>query len=65
MAASTARVQVSNCNQLSDYTVRLQLYRMISENKAANAPVTFEEIIMVMINNIISRVVDHHTYFLV
>ena len=29
--------------------VRLQLYRMISENKAANAPIRIEEFVMVMI----------------
>ena len=31
-------------------TVRLQLYRMISVNEAANAPIIFEEFVMVMIN---------------
>ena len=31
LAASTVRLQVSNYSQLSDYTIRLQLYRMISE----------------------------------
>ena len=30
--------------------VRLQLYRMISENEAADAPITFEEIVVVIIN---------------
>ena len=33
-------------------TVRLQLYRMISKkNEGANAPIIFEEFVMVMINN--------------
>ena len=32
-----------------DYTVLLQLYRMIKEKKAANALITFEEIVMDMI----------------
>ena len=31
LAASTVWLQVSNYSQLSDYTVRLQLYRMINE----------------------------------
>ena len=31
LAASTVRLQVSDYSQLSDYTVRLQLYRMTSE----------------------------------
>ena len=31
LAASTVRLQVSDYSQPSDYTVRLQLYRMISE----------------------------------
>ena len=31
LAASTVRLQVSDYSQLSDYTIRLQLYRMISE----------------------------------
>ena len=30
-------------------TVRLQLYRRISKNEGANAPITFEEIVMVVI----------------
>ena len=38
-------------------TVRLQLYRMISENGAADAPITFEEIVMVMIMDVISYLV--------
>ena len=32
LAASTVRSQVSVYSQASDYTVRLQLYIMISEN---------------------------------
>ena len=35
------------------------------ENNARNAPITFAEIVMVMINNKISYVVDKYTYFLV
>ena len=31
LAASTVRFQVSNYSKLSDYTVRLQLHKMISE----------------------------------
>ena len=31
LAASTVRLQVSDYSQLSDYTIRLQLYRMINE----------------------------------
>ena len=31
LATSTVRLKVSDYSQLSDYTVRLQLYRMIGE----------------------------------
>ena len=34
-------------NQLLPYAVQLQLYIIISENKAATAPITFEETAMV------------------
>ena len=51
MAASTVRLQVSYYSQLFDNTVPLQLYRMISEKKTANAPIKFEEIEMVVITN--------------
>ena len=38
-------LQLSYCSQLSYYIVWLQLYRMIREkNKAANAPIKFEEL---------------------
>ena len=49
LTTSTVRLQVSDYGQLSDYTVRLQLYRTISKNKAVNAPITFKEIVMNMI----------------
>ena len=55
-AASIVGLQVSGYSQLYDYTVRLQLYRMISENNAHNVPITFEEIVMVIINNITRHV---------
>ena len=48
MAASTVQLQVSDYSQSSDYTVRLQQFRMISEKKAAYVSITFEEIVMVM-----------------
>ena len=35
--------------------VWLQPYRMIVKNKAANAPITFEKIVMVMIKAIIGQ----------
>ena len=41
LAASTVWLQVSNKSQLSNYTEKY---------KAADAPITFEEIVMVMIN---------------
>ena len=44
-------LQLSDYSQLSDNTVRLQLYRMISEKKVANARITYEEIVIVMITN--------------
>ena len=44
-------ITLSDYSQLSDNTVRLQLYRMISEKKVANARISYEEIVMVMITN--------------
>ena len=54
-------VQVSDYSQLSNCYVRLQLRRIISENKAANAPITFEEIVTVMINKavVLPRIYTH------
>ena len=49
LAASTVRLPVSDHSQLSDDTFRLQLFKMISENKAVSAPITIEEIAMVVI----------------
>ena len=43
---------------LAASTVRLQLYRMISENEAADEPIIFEEIIMVMISRVIMQIVS-------
>ena len=49
MAASTVQLQVSDYSQPSDYTVRLQQLRMISEKKkTAYVSITCEEIVMVM-----------------
>ena len=53
MAASTVQLQVFYYSQLFDYTVQSQLYRMIGENEAENAPIIFEEFVMVMIKAII------------
>ena len=51
LAASTVRLQVSDYGQLSDYTVRLlHSTEWLVKNKTATAPITFEEIVMVMIN---------------
>ena len=47
LAALTVRLRVSNFSQLSDYNSTEQWVK----NKAANAPITFEEIVMVMISN--------------
>ena len=41
LAASTVWLQVSDCSQLSNYNC--------TENEAADAPITFEEIVMAMI----------------
>ena len=38
-------------------TVRLQLYRRLVKNGAADVPITFEEIVMVMITDVISYLV--------
>ena len=39
-------------SQLFGYTVRLKLCRLITAKKTAvNSPITFEEIVIVMINN--------------
>ena len=43
-------LSVLNYSQLSYYTMQLQLHRTINEkNRAGDAPITFEEIGMVMI----------------
>ena len=45
LAALTVRLQVSDYSQLSDYNSTEQL----EKNKSTNAPITSEEIVMVMI----------------
>ena len=54
LAASTAWLQVSNHSQLSNYTVLSDYNRAewLVEYKAADAPITFEEIVMAMINTL-------------
>ena len=37
LAASTVQLPVSNYSQLSDYTVRLQLFKMISEKENSDS----------------------------
>ena len=50
LAALTLWLQLSNYSQLSYYTMQLQLHRTVNEkNRAGDAPITFEEIGMVMI----------------
>ena len=50
LAALTLRLQLSDYSQLSYYTMQLQLHRTVNEkNRAGDAPITFEEIGMVMI----------------
>ena len=65
MLLPAVRLQVSDYsylyNTLSDYNCK----ECLVENNARNAPITFAEIVMVMINNKISYVVDKYTYFLV
>ena len=54
LAASTVWWQVSDHSQLSNYTV-LSDYNCaewLVEYKAADAPITFEEIVMAMINTL-------------
>ena len=46
LAVSTVRSQVSDYSQLSNYNCAEWLVK----NKAANAPITFGEIVMVMIS---------------
>ena len=46
LAASTFQLQVSDYSQLSDYNCTEWLVK----NEAADAPITFEEIIMVTID---------------
>ena len=53
LAASTVWLQVSNCSQLSDYTVQLWLYRMISGKLSSGCTNHIEEILMVMNNQLI------------
>ena len=38
LAASTVQLPVSDHSQLSDYTVQLQLFKMISEKKTVTHP---------------------------
>ena len=45
LAALWVRLQVSDCNQLSDYNC----IEWWMKNKAVNAPITFEEIVMIKI----------------
>ena len=52
LAASTVRWQVSDYSQLSDYNWTERLVK----NEAADAPITFEEIVMVMIKRGIALV---------
>ena len=40
----------------------ITLYRMISEKEASNAPITFEEIVMVMIRTLIRHCWYHACY---
>ena len=47
LATSTVRLQVSDYSKLSDYNYKEWLVK----NEAADAPITFEEIVMVMIND--------------
>ena len=49
LAALTVRLQVSYCSRMSDYNCTEWLVK----NKAANALITFEKIVMVMINSAI------------
>ena len=50
LTASTVRSQVSDCSQLSDYTCTEWLVRY----KAADTPITFEEIVTVLISLVIT-----------
>ena len=67
----TVRLQLSvrlHCPITAICTITLSDYNCkecLVENNAGNAPITFAEIVMVMINNKISYVVDKYTYFLV
>ena len=53
LAALTVWLQASNCSQLSDYTVQLWLYRMISGKLSSKCTNHIEEIVMVMNNQLI------------
>ena len=73
MPASTVRFQVSNYSKLSDYTVRLHCPITLSDYNCtkwlvkynvADAPITFWEIVMVMIIIVrISLIVVNHLLF--
>ena len=58
LAASTVRLQVSDYSRItqSDYNSTEWLVK----HKAANAPITFAEIVMIMINMIMDLVLKHH-----
>ena len=49
LATSTVRLRVSDYSKLSDYTVWSYSTEWLVKNNAANAPITFEEIVMIMI----------------
>ena len=49
LTASTVRLQVFDYSQLSDYNCTEWLLK----NRAANAPIKFEEIVIVMVNKFI------------
>ena len=59
LADVTAQFQVSDYSQLSEFTVRFQPNTIISENKAVNAPIKLEKIVMVMIKGVIGQVISN------
>ena len=48
LATSTVRLRVSDYSKLSDYTVWSYSTEWLVKNNAANAPITFEEIVMMI-----------------
>ena len=62
LVTSTVRLHVSNYSQLSDYTVRLQLYTVISEKLCSKCTNHIEEIVTVTMNPMLIYMLIVHAH---